>query len=441
MSIISVIKLRGLINKTPKRGAFVALIIFVFGAGIEFGSNVIFARILGKDDYGIYSNAINWLNLMIIPGLLGFGTSTLRFLPQYFSTKEWNLFAGFIKYSKNVVIISSIITSLIGIAIVIYINNSLSFLEMRTMIIIFISVPFFSLIMLSRFRYQSIKMHVMSLVPQRIVFPLVLMLFLLSVYFISPSLVSPWLLSIAYLVLSIISVLVLYLMFSKKMKEFVESEISQYKKREWLKVSIPLSFINNLQYLLKQTDVLMLGILIGTSVVGVYNAALKINQVLLLGLLSINFVVTPQVSKLFYANEHIKLQKLITSSARQLFIITILMASVVLIGGKWILNFFGDEFVSSYYALLILNVGNLFNAFSGSVGVILSMTGHQSLSFKIILFSVLISIVLNYFLIPIYGIEGAAISSAIAVIVRNITMVYFVRKLTGLNSTIFSIKK
>lgn len=436
-----IISLNENINKLRKKGAFKALMIFVIGAGIEFGSNVVFARILGKDGYGIYSYAINWLNLMIIPGLLGFGTSTLRFLPQYYSLKQWNLYSGFLKYSKNIVVLASIITSIIGIGCVFLLGSNLSEVEILTMSIVFVSVPFFSMIMLSRFRFQSIKMQVLSLAPQRIFFPVVLMIFLFLVFLLIPSAVSPWLLSIAYLLLSIFTSFILNVIFSNKTKRFLDSSGNDFQKSEWLKVSIPLSFINNLQYLLKQTGVLMLGILIGTDVVGVYNVSLKINQFLLLGLLSINFVVTPQISKLFYSGEKYKLQKLVTRSTRQLFAITIMLALFILIGGKWILSFFGEEFVSSYTALLIMNVGNILNALSGSVGVILSMTGHQNLSFKIILISVILTIVLNYILIPVYGIEGAAISTALALILRNGVMVYYVHKLTGINSTVFSFNK
>jgi O-antigen/teichoic acid export membrane protein len=77
--------------------------------------------------------------------------------------------------------------------------------------------------------------------------------------------------------------------------------------------------------------------------------------------------------------------------------------------------------------MCILLVGRLINIVSGSVGYLMNMTGYQKEYNYIMIISAVINIVLNYFLIPIYGIEGAAMASAISMVLWNIASVVFVK--------------
>ena len=57
----------------------------------------------------------------------------------------------------------------------------------------------------------------------------------------------------------------------------------------------------------------------------------------------------------------------------------------------------------------------MINVFFGAVIYILDMTGKQIISRNILIFTAFINIVLNWHLIPIYGIKGAAIATAISI--------------------------
>lgn len=73
----------------------------------------------------------------------------------------------------------------------------------------------------------------------------------------------------------------------------------------------------------------------------------------------------------------------------------------------------------------------MISAFSGPAGNILQMTGRQVIFMNVLFVGAVINVVLNYFLIPLYGIEGAAFASMTSVIFWNLTMVYFVKKEFG----------
>jgi O-antigen/teichoic acid export membrane protein len=92
------------------------------------------------------------------------------------------------------------------------------------------------------------------------------------------------------------------------------------------------------------------------------------------------------------------------------------------------------------FALIILCVGQLFNAFSGPVGIILQMTGNQKIYQNILFVAAVINITLNISLIKDYGINGVAFATAISLSFWNISaFIYSQRvinklKLKSLNS-------
>ena len=63
---------------------------------------------------------------------------------------------------------------------------------------------------------------------------------------------------------------------------------------------------------------------------------------------------------------------------------------------------------------------------SGSVGIILNMTGKEKIFRNILSIALVIKVTLNLLLIPRFGIEGAAIASATSMIFWNLYSVYYV---------------
>jgi O-antigen/teichoic acid export membrane protein len=77
--------------------------------------------------------------------------------------------------------------------------------------------------------------------------------------------------------------------------------------------------------------------------------------------------------------------------------------------------------------LMILTVGQFVNAAAGSVGNILNMTNNQNVLQNTALISTITNIFFNFILIPILGIKGAAISTAISGILWNMLCVIYLK--------------
>ena len=87
----------------------------------------------------------------------------------------------------------------------------------------------------------------------------------------------------------------------------------------------------------------------------------------------------------------------------------------------FLLGLFGEEFKVGVTAFIFLSCGRLISSFSGSVGNILQMTGNQNIYAIILLIGAILNVVLNLILIPLYGINGAAIASMSSLIVWNLS--------------------
>jgi O-antigen/teichoic acid export membrane protein len=76
---------------------------------------------------------------------------------------------------------------------------------------------------------------------------------------------------------------------------------------------------------------------------------------------------------------------------------------------------FGEQFLQyGPTVLLILGLGSLFIALSGSGGLLFILSGHQYIELGMLGFFVLLNLLLNLLLIPQYGIIGAALATIVS---------------------------
>ena len=141
-------------------------------------------------------------------------------------------------------------------------------------------------------------------------------------------------------------------------------------------------------------------------------------------------------SEKFATNNIQDMGKIAMQSAKIIFWTTIPLASILLLFPRFFMGLYGGEFLIGFEALRWLIIGRVVNALSGSVGNVMQMSGQQNSYMNILIIGALINILLNYFLIPIYGINGAALASVFSLSFWNLSMVYIVKRRFGF-STIY----
>lgn len=228
-----------------------------------------------------------------------------------------------------------------------------------------------------------------------------------------------------FIILSLVSSLILFRYFSKTTN--INHQIT-FSYKSILKRSGPMA-VSAIAYILMQSvDIILLSKFTDFKMVAYYSVGIKLTTMLSLVLASVNTVQAPKIAELFSLKDYKQLDDLIRKSTRLIMGLTFPGIVIILILSNFILNLFGEKYIIAQSALLILLVGQSFNALCGSVGTYMNMTGRQNVLQKILLTAFTLNLVLNLVLIPKYGINGAAIATSFSMIFWKVISVVYIYK-------------
>ncbi len=410
-----------LVNKSIKVLLLRVCGVLLFFSLTLFLTNYFDANLVGQYDF---SRAL----LMFLGGISVFGThqSIVYYSGYLASKKALDNLKGI--YRKMTIIV--LCTSLSLFVIFFFISDEFInvFFEKNTSVLVTKTIAtlfFYAVTMLNIDVYRAVNKILISELFRNIYRYTPFFMAILIIYFTGNHdlLVDVFLLN--FIFLAIFSSVYLFIYFSKKNNINSNYEIS-YK--DILFRSGPMA-ISAIAYILMQSvDVILLSKFTDFKTVAFYSVAIKLTTMVSLVLASVNTVQAPKIAELYSLNDLHNLELIIKKSTRLIFGLTFPAIIFILVLSGFILSLFGNEYKVAQNALFILLIGQSVNALCGSVGVYMNMTGRQLVLQKILLIAFVINLVLNWFLIPYYGINGAAIATSFSMIFWNITTVVYIYK-------------
>lgn len=218
-----------------------------------------------------------------------------------------------------------------------------------------------------------------------------------------------------------------FFLVNKKLKK-AKAGIETFSTRDYIVDSAPLMFSSALILLLGWTDTIFLAFFETAEDVGIYHVVLKVAVIIGFSLQSLNSILAPKISKAYANNEKVLFDSLLRTAVKVNFYFSICILIALIALRNPILGLFGSEFVSGSSLLVLLCFGQLTNAICGPVGVVFQMTGQQKVFQNLVLIAFVMNLLLNIFLIPLFGIYGAAISSIVSMSFWNIAGVVIIYK-------------
>jgi O-antigen/teichoic acid export membrane protein len=200
----------------------------------------------------------------------------------------------------------------------------------------------------------------------------------------------------------------------------------------YLALSMPLFFVGLGYLLLGQMDTIMLGHFVDASELGIYSVAVRISVFVIIGLDILLPIVGPFWAHLAETRDALSTSELFAAVTKWTCYSGLFLFALITIFRAELLRIFGKAFEAGAPVLLVLSLGQLFNAVSGPTGQLLSMTGRQKLEVVNTVAMVLVNFLLNLFLIPRMGIMGAAIATGVSVATINGIKLVEVNLLYGL---------
>lgn len=195
-----------------------------------------------------------------------------------------------------------------------------------------------------------------------------------------------------------------------------------------IKYSLPLVLASAMVVVIDKLDIIMIGIMLTNKDVGIYQISAQISSAMAMILIIFNTVFAPKIAELHHEGKVDDLKSLYIKSTRILALLSIISLLLMIIFSRFLLQLFGTEFLDAQTSLILRSIGQFINVAVGSVWLMLSMTGQPRYVLYGNVVACLLNIILNYLLIPKFGIDGAAFASLVAVGLSNIMGYYFVCK-------------
>jgi len=417
-----------ILNETLQKVAKGASIVFVgsiFSMIVAFLARILIARNYTQSEYGIFSLGYTILFILATVGTLGLQDGAARQIAYYTGKKYERKVGDVIFYS----ILFGSLTGIILFFLAFFLSDAISVEIFHLPIFSFflkelsIAIPFFILILILVSIFRGI-----GRVKEKVIFGDIAknLLFLLALlYVIQTKLAFSWAILSYSVSIIVTSIIFLFYFFSKFGRYFPSVKLigmpSFLSGKELLFFSLPLIFVIVMSRIMGWMDTLMLGYFKNTLSVGLYNAALPIAQFIPIAMGSMRFIYMPIVSTMYAKKQIYGIKRSYTVITKWLCAVTFPLAIVFVFFPKISIVFlFGSKYAAAESVLQILSIGFFIVNLMGPNGITLLAIGKIKFLSYAIFIGASINVILNTILIPIYGINGAAIATVIAFISMNI---------------------
>jgi len=414
------------------KGGSISFIFQIIGIGLSYLFIFLLSKNYGAEGVGVFALSFTVLNIVVLFGKFGLDVSSVKFIGELSEKKEFgkmkDVYIKILKIAIPVNIILSILLFYVSEYIAIYVFH-------KEYLILYFQIISFSILPMSlRFIHansirgmQNIKIY--SFIQNISLYLFSISILFLFIYLNKFDYVFPlYAISISIVIGSLISIY----FWLKELNFFTYSIESYLPFKEILSISVPLLLSSSIMLVLGYADTIMLGIFKTEVEVGIYNVSYKVATAGMIIFMALSSINTPKIAAAYGSNKLTDLKKIIFQSRKIIFIATFPLSLFILLFSSKILSLFGDEFISGQISLVLLTIGFFIKSVFGVSEYILQMSNHQK---SLILYSSIIAflnILLNYLLIPLYGINGAAFASMISIVCYQILLSYKVKKEFGI---------
>lgn len=391
-------------------------------------TSVLLARFLGADGFGLYSLGLSISVLLNVFTNFGFPQGIVKFSIKNRAEDNNEKVKG-VLYSSLIFSVSLCV--LIVIAQLLFAKEiSRMFFDddsLKNVLIIFgLSIPFNTLYTFPAAFAQAFKKIKYQTIILSITRPLSFLLFTLVVVAFNWDLDA---VLYANLISTIVTAVIGFYFIIRYFPEFYQAKVKPiYEFKNLITFSSQTMFTGFLSILMIKIDRIMIGYFSTSSDVGIYSAAANLAINVTFFLTPFAMIFSPISAELYHLNKLEELNGAFKNVTRWLLIFTLPLFFILAGFSNELLIMFGKDFTIGGTVLILISLAELINVSTGPVGILLKMSGHQLVDLKISILVLVINIFLNYFLIPVYGLIGAAIATAVAISITHLVRLSMVWK-------------
>ena len=437
-ALLDRIRANGLVGQLT-RGGIGSIAIKFSNTLLGLALAIVLARALGPEGYGTYAYVLALVSILAIPAQFGLPRLVVRETAKAQVSEKWGLMRGIWRWSSITALISSVGVAIIAATLAWLWSAHFSQMQLATLFFGLLLVPLMVMGNLRGAALQGLRRVVWGQMPEMILRPGFLILFLLMIIgWSSQALTASQAMGLHVMAAGTAFIIGALLLFRSRPDPLRAHPMPVYETRAWLMSAWPLALTAGMQQININTDIIMLGFFVPAEEVGIYRVAVQGGLLVVFGLSVVSMFVSPYFARLHVQGDHERLQRLVTIGARAAFFAALPTFLVFAFLGDVIIRFlFGAAYVNAYIPLLILSFGQLINALFGNVALLLNMTGHERDTLRGMAIAAGSNIALNILLIPLFGLNGAAFATALTLLIWNLILWRSVQKRLNINSVIF----
>ncbi|WP_207588461.1 oligosaccharide flippase family protein [Halomontanus rarus] len=382
----------------------------VFGFAIV----MLLTRYVSPSIYGLFVLATSIILFMQVFGNLGLPLAIDYFVPQYLEDGQEGKAKGVIVQVTSTVLVTS---SLVAIALATSASRASDFFDEPSLgialLLLSITIPMLAIYNVLLTSYYSIKKLQYRVVMRDLVRPVVRFSITLGLLLAGFGLLG---LIGGYIIGLFVAITVGALVFVYKAWSLLTADTEFVPAWPLLTYSVPLAMTSVVFVLMGHVDYFILGFFLTADNVGVYRVGYMLGSALMIIFNSLAPVFKPLIAETRDDTELV--QQRFRVASRWIAGFTLPIAIVLSLGSTSYLSvFYTPQYAEANTVVALLCSAFLFNVtFGGPDGTLLQGMGYSRIVFvnTLVLFGV--NFLLSLALVPIYGIEGAAIGSATALV-------------------------
>jgi len=398
----------------------------ISGRGLKLFMNIYLARILLNIGYGEYKFGMSIIKILMLFCVLGFTNAWVKYTAKYIALETWDKMRGFFTFSLSITLLSSLICLTISVIvlIIIYYYNGIFY---NTVCYALFAVPFLVLNSFFTFIFNGYRKILISNLLSTSFVPILLMA-IVFIYYKMTGCISVQNVFVFYIFALSITVVVGALFFKRTIFPKIRNITPAYEKTEWLTVSINLMLASSMFVVMSETCIICIKLFCNNSEVAYYAASVQIAVLPVFTLGFVNKILAPMIADFYHTGQKAKLQDILDKASTLNFLCAFSTFLFVLFFGKYILSFFGDDYKSAFWILIILLLSQCINSMCGCVSQFMFMSKHHRPAFYILSLAALVNIIVNIILTPTFTAIGAAIAYLISMALWNFLMLIYVIK-------------
>ncbi|UTF53543.1 flippase [Natronosalvus rutilus] len=387
----------------------------VLNGVLAFAIVMLMTRFVSPSVYGLWVLATSVILFMQVFANLGLPLAIDYFVPQYLEADEPGKAKGVIVQVTATVLVTS---SLVALALAMTADTFGVFFREPSLevalLLLAVTIPMLAMYNVLLKSFYSIKKLQYRVVMRDIVRPVVRFVVTAVLLLAGFGLLG---LAGGYVVGLFVCIVVGALLFTYRAWEIMSATFEPVAPGPMIRYSVPLAMTSVVFVLMGHVDYFILGYFLDSGEVGIYRVGYMLGSGLMIIFNSLSPVFKPLIAET--RDDTALVQERFRVAARWIAGITLPFAIIISLGAEAFLSvMYTPQYGEASAVVALLAMTFLFNVtFGGPDGTLLQGMGYSRIVFANTLALFGTNLVVSFLLVPIYGINGAAIGSASALVV------------------------